>query len=56
MQHHTCFDSPLLINYMTLRGEGWDLVARGVAKNDVDLVHQGQAKAKAADEVVNSLK
>jgi rhomboid protease GluP len=44
-----------LVQYMTLRAEGWSLIAQGIRDNNSDLVKQANQKQSAAEEIVNAL-
>jgi rhomboid protease GluP len=44
-----------LVEYMSLRAEGWSLIAQGVRTNDSALVKQANQKQKQAEDIVNSL-
>jgi rhomboid protease GluP len=45
----------LLVQYMTLRSEGWSLMAKAAAANDVALVQSANAKQKQAEEVIKQI-
>ena len=40
------------LEYMTLRGEGWRLIAKGLRSGDTRLLEQGNAKQKAAKQLM----
>jgi hypothetical protein len=51
---HKAF-AAMLVEYMSLRGEGWSLMAKGAVENDVTLVKAANQKQAAADAVVNRI-
>jgi rhomboid protease GluP len=44
-----------LVNYMSLRAEGWSLTAKGITQNDSALIQQANQKQVEAQAVVKSL-
>ena len=46
----------LLVQYMTLRGEGWSLMAKGATANDGAMVQSANAKQKEAEAVIAQMK
>jgi rhomboid protease GluP len=45
----------LLVEYMSLRGEGWSLMAKGIAANDITIVQSANKRQAAADLVVGRI-
>jgi rhomboid protease GluP len=46
----------MLVSYMTLRGEGWSMMARGAAANDRALVKSANEKQAQAEAVIGQMK
>jgi len=40
---------------MSLRGEGWSLMAKGIAANDVEIVKSANQKQRSAEEVIKRM-
>jgi rhomboid protease GluP len=53
---HQAEFAQMLIQYMTLRGEGWSLMAKGAAANDRAIVKSANEKQIQADAVITQMK